>query len=103
MAFHSGIFLIALLVLLSVCNTIAYRLGSHSSKLLIKSQPQSTSFSRLYSDNEPRKIKRGEDGDFFESEFDRKPLSERLPVALGFLGVVSLPFIVGLIYLYSNK
>jgi hypothetical protein len=36
-------------------------------------------------------------------QFDRKPLEDRLPLALGFLGIVSLPFIVGLIYLYTNK
>ena len=36
-------------------------------------------------------------------KFDRKPLKERLPVALGFLEAVSLPFVIGLIYLYTNK
>lgn len=52
-----------------------------------------------------RKITREKDaeGEYFESDFDRRPIKERLPVALGFLGAVSLPFIIGLIYLYSNK
>lgn len=36
-------------------------------------------------------------------QFDRTPLKDRLPVALGFLGAVSIPFIIGLIYLYTNK
>jgi len=43
------------------------------------------------------------EGEFFESEFDRTPFKERLPVALGFLAAVSLPFIIGLVYLYTNK
>lgn len=44
---------------------------------------------------EPPKITRNNEDEYFESEFDRKSIKERLPVALGFLGVVSLPFIVG--------
>lgn len=51
----------------------------------------------------PRKITRDSEEEFFETDFDRKPLNERLPAALGFLAAVSLPFIVGLVYLYSNK
>jgi hypothetical protein len=52
-----------------------------------------------------RKITREKDAEaeFFESDFDRRPIKDKLPVALGFLGAVSLPFIVGLIYLYTNK
>ena len=44
-----------------------------------------------------------EDEEYFESEFDRKPFKERLPAAAAFLAAVSLPFIIGLVYLYSNK
>ena len=44
-----------------------------------------------------------DDEEYFESEMDRKSDSEKLPIALGALGFFSLPFIVGLIYLYSNK
>ncbi len=50
---------------------------------------------RLYA--EPPKITRNNEEEYFESEFDRKSVKERLPFALGFLGVVSLPFIVGMI------
>ncbi len=50
---------------------------------------------RLYA-NGPPKITRNSEEEYFESEFDRKPLKERLPFALGFLGAVSLPFIVGM-------
>jgi hypothetical protein len=44
-----------------------------------------------------------QEGEFFESEFDRQPIKDRLPLALGVLAGVSLPFIIGLIYLYTNK
>lgn len=44
-----------------------------------------------------------EDEEYFESEMDRKSFKEKLPIALGVLATVSLPFIVGLIYLYQNK
>ena len=52
-----------------------------------------------------RKITRriDEEGQYFESEFDRQPLSEKLPLAGAVLAGVSLPFLIGLIYLYSNK
>lgn len=49
------------------------------------------------------KITRENEEEYFVSDFDEKPLKERLPYALGFLGAVSLPFIIGLIYLYSSK
>mgnify|MGYP001471543209 CR=1 FL=1 len=44
-----------------------------------------------------------EDEEYFESAMDRASFSEKLPLALGVLGGISLPFIVGLIYLYQNK
>mmetsp|Transcript_27546 Transcript_27546/g.37874 ORF Transcript_27546/g.37874 Transcript_27546/m.37874 type:complete len:105 (+) Transcript_27546:32-346(+) len=53
--------------------------------------------------NEERKISRENEGEFFESEFDRAPIKDRLPLALGVLAGVSLPFVIGLIYLYSTK
>ena len=43
------------------------------------------------------------DREYFESEMDRKPFTEKLPAAAAFLAAVSLPFLVGLIYLYQNK
>ncbi|KAJ1430258.1 hypothetical protein B484DRAFT_448966 [Ochromonadaceae sp. CCMP2298] len=64
-------------------------------------QQEKPSFSKLFQN---KKMNRNDEGkEYFESEFDRKPLEDRLPLALGFLGIVSLPFIVGLIYLYTNK
>jgi hypothetical protein len=57
---------------------------------------------KLFAEEKP-KISRDSEGEYFASEFDEKPLGERLPYALGFLAVVSLPFVVGLIYLYSSK
>lgn len=53
--------------------------------------------------DEPPRLTRDSEEEFFESEFDRKPLKERLPAAFAFLGAVSLPFIVGLVYLYTSK
>mmetsp|Transcript_31265 Transcript_31265/g.34153 ORF Transcript_31265/g.34153 Transcript_31265/m.34153 type:complete len:108 (+) Transcript_31265:113-436(+) len=44
-----------------------------------------------------------QDEEFFESEFDRKPLKDRLPVAFAVLAGVSLPFVIGLIFLALNK
>ena len=48
-------------------------------------------------------LKRNNDDEYFESNMDRMSDSEKLPIAMGFLGAVSIPFIVGLIYLYTNK
>jgi|AntAceMinimDraft_1070359.scaffolds.fasta_scaffold225935_1 hypothetical protein len=60
--------------------------------------------SALFATEPPEKITReSEAEEFFESEMDRKPFSEKLPAAMAFLGAVSLPFLVGLIYLYQNK
>ena len=44
-----------------------------------------------------------QEGEYFESEFDRQPIKDRLPLAGAVLAGVSLPFIIGLIYLYTNK
>lgn len=44
-----------------------------------------------------------QEGEFFESDFDRQPIKDRLPLAGAVLAGVSLPFIIGLIYLYTNK
>jgi len=44
-----------------------------------------------------------DDEEYFESEMDRMTDKDKLPIALGALGAFSLPFIVGLIYLYSNQ
>lgn len=59
-------------------------------------------FNKLFCERSAAQKER-EEGQYFESEFDRTPLKERLPLAFGFLAFVSLPFIVGLVYLYSNK
>jgi hypothetical protein len=60
---------------------------------------------RLWAADPERRITRSAESgkDYFESDFDRTPIKDRLPVALGVLFGVSLPFIVGLIYLYSSK
>ena len=48
-------------------------------------------------------IMNDEEEEYFESAMDRASFQEKLPLALGVLGGVSLPFIIGLIYLYQNK
>eukprot|EP01038_Epipyxis_sp_PR26KG_P009577 gene9577-12900_t len=57
----------------------------------------------LFADPDERRITRENEGEYFESEFDRKPLKERLPFAFAFLAAVSTPFIIGLIFLFLNK
>lgn len=92
---------------------------SAGSRLIIQNMPQFGKSTELY------KIKKESEGDdYFESEvgfcfcklielifkslsivkqFDRTPVKDRLPVALGFLAFISIPFLVGLVLLYSSK
>ena len=44
-----------------------------------------------------------DDEEYFESEMDRRSFKDKLPIAGAALAFFSLPFIVGLIFLYSNN
>jgi hypothetical protein len=39
----------------------------------------------------------------FVIQMDKLSFKEKLPIAIGALAAFSLPFIIGLVYLYSNK
>jgi len=55
-------------------------------------------------DEEPKKLTRDSEPDeFFSSPMDKMSDQEKLPIALGGLAFISLPFIAGLIALYSSK
>ena len=99
--------LITLILLISSCSSLqTKRIAISSQFRFTKSQPRfHDSFSQLFDkpDNSGKKITRSNEVDYFESDFDRTPLKDRLPIALGFLAFVSIPFIIGLIYLYTNK
>ena len=72
---------------------------SNSLTNIVTKQNVRTSMTQIY-----QGIQRDEeDEEYFESAMDRASFSEKLPLALGVLGGISLPFIVGLIYLYANK
>lgn len=52
----------------------------------------------------PKKLTReNEPDEYFSSNLDKMSDSEKLPLAIGGLVVISLPFIAGLIALYSAK
>ena len=54
--------------------------------------------------DEPKKLTReNEPDEYFSSKLDEMSDSEKLPIALGGLAFISLPFIAGLIALYSSK
>eukprot|EP01031_Cornospumella_fuschlensis_P027033 gene27033-32666_t len=103
-------FLVALAVLVALPSTLALspsnRYAFSSSKLAFvrHGSVARAKGSGLWAlGDKERRITRSDEGEYFESEFDRKPLKERLPVALGVLAGVSFPFLIGLIYLYSSK
>jgi len=48
-------------------------------------------------------ISRDEEEEFFQPEMDRKSFKEKLPIAIGVFVGFSLPFVIGLAYLYANK
>lgn len=53
---------------------------------------------------QPKKLTRDNEPDeYFSSNLDKMSDSEKIPLALGGLVVISLPFIAGLIALYSAK
>ena len=55
-------------------------------------------------DEEPKKLTReNEPEEYFTSEMDKMSDADKLPIALGGLAFISLPFIAGLIALYSSK
>ena len=58
----------------------------------------------LNDEEQPKKLTReNEPEEYFSSEMDQMSDAEKLPIALGGLAFVSLPFIAGLIALYSSK
>jgi hypothetical protein len=52
----------------------------------------------------PKSLSRDtEPDDFFSTNMDKMSDSEKLPLALGGLAVVSIPFIIGMVVLYGSK
>ena len=55
-------------------------------------------------DEEPKKLTReNEPDEYFTSQMDKMSDAEKFPIAMGGLAFISLPFIAGLIALYSSK
>eukprot|EP00560_Eucampia_antarctica_P002039 CAMPEP_0197835292 /NCGR_PEP_ID=MMETSP1437-20131217/25358_1 /TAXON_ID=49252 ORGANISM="Eucampia antarctica, Strain CCMP1452" /NCGR_SAMPLE_ID=MMETSP1437 /ASSEMBLY_ACC=CAM_ASM_001096 /LENGTH=109 /DNA_ID=CAMNT_0043440617 /DNA_START=53 /DNA_END=382 /DNA_ORIENTATION=+ len=54
--------------------------------------------------DEPKTLTReDEPDDFFQTNTDKMSDEEKLPIALGGLAFVSLPFILGMVALYASK
>ena len=96
----------ALALCLVVCLVAA---DAFAPKGVVRVLTRTTFLAPLYSTPGPGDIEKritrsiDQEGEFFESDFDRQPIKDRLPLAGAVLAGVSLPFIIGLIYLYTNK
>jgi|EP00979_Chaetoceros_neogracilis_P009447 hypothetical protein len=75
-----------------------------SSKTANAPVSKTTVFLGLGPDDESKRMTReNEPDEYFSSKMDDMSDSEKLPIALGGLAFISLPFIFGLIALYSSK